>query len=68
MSRGGGDKVEEIQLNPFFIINHILISRVTRAIWEVIFAKGAEAKALQEAKLTLKVVSKTSVLFLSKNN
>ena len=62
-----GDKVEEIQLNPFFIINHILISRVTRAIWEVIFAKGAEAKATQEAKLT-KVVSKTSVLFLSTNN
>ena len=40
-----GDKVEEIQLNPFFIINHILISRVKQAIWEVIFAKGAAGKS-----------------------
>ena len=44
MSRGGGDKVEEIQLNPFFIINHILISRVTRAIGKLYSLKELRQK------------------------
>ena len=62
MSRGVGDKVEEIQLNPIFIINHILISRVIRAIWKVIFAKGAEAKATQNCALLKQLLETPDII------